>query len=311
MFGSGTVEIVFGSEIKEGGDGDKFVIYEPELLGKYVIIKSGGYELYLDIQQFIPCVLMSQMSISAPEEALKAQAVVIRTYILKYMEDNAPESATLADKLEFYADDIGLTYYGFGELQKIWGKDFYENYNMLNGIVADTGTQVITYNGELVVPFFHTASAGQTRDGEEVFGSEKYAYLSPVSSRDGSDNGDYESKMTYTVSEILERLDISEDDEREESDDFISVTKTCSSGYVLEVAVYGYTFSGSDIRDALNLKSDCFSFETDEGNVIVTTKGAGHGFGLSIQGAVNMAEDGGSYEEILNYYYQNIELKNE
>lgn len=284
--------------------------YEIEKSGQNIIVDGNGYTQTLDIEEFIPCVLMSQMSADSPKEALKAQAVVIRTYIYNYIKDNTSDNATFLDVNDIAADDIGLEYVRYGELEKMWGKSFYKNYNKLNEVIGETASLVIKYNDKLIVPFFHFASAGKTRDGQEVFGGSEYPYLASVNSKNDFAAENYLAVSFYTEEEFMSVLGLSEySDDTGSLFSTIEITNTCSAGYALKVSIGGEEYSGEDIQKLFNLNSSCFAFEITDNGINIVTKGIGHGLGLSIQGAINMATEGSSYEEILNYYYKDIEIE--
>ena len=80
------------------------------------------------------------------------------------------------------------------------------------------------------------------------------------------------------------------------------------AGYVLSVQIGDKTYTGDEFRSQYNLDSSCFSISVGDGRVRVVTKGIGHGFGLSQYTAAKMAEEGKSYEEILNFFYPGTKL---
>jgi stage II sporulation protein D len=77
---------------------------------------------------------------------------------------------------------------------------------------------------------------------------------------------------------------------------------------VESIIVSGKSFTGVEFRKLLNLRSTDFEIEEDNNKFLITTRGYGHGVGMSQYGANEMAKNGYSYDEIINYYYQNIEL---
>jgi len=68
-------------------------------------------------------------------------------------------------------------------------------------------------------------------------------------------------------------------------------------------------FTGREIRERLNLRSTDFTWERIGDDIIITTKGFGHGIGMSQYGANGMAKEGKTYEEIIQYYYQGVEIQ--
>ena len=81
------------------------------------------------------------------------------------------------------------------------------------------------------------------------------------------------------------------------------------SGYVASLPVCGQSITGPALRKALGLRSACFTVQYQEGSFLLTTKGYGHGVGLSQWGAKALAEQGQSAEEILAHYFPGTELR--
>ena len=89
----------------------------------------------------------------------------------------------------------------------------------------------------------------------------------------------------------------------------MTIASHTESGYVKKVVVNGKEYSGREVREKLGLASSCFEMKREEGGYRFTTKGNGHGVGMSQYGAQAMAKENKNYKEILNHYYQNIEIK--
>ena len=82
------------------------------------------------------------------------------------------------------------------------------------------------------------------------------------------------------------------------------------SGRVATLSVDNKNYSGRQVREILGLSSSCFTIEYVNNNYVFTTKGSGHGVGMSQYGAQGMALEGSGYKEILNHYYTGIEIVN-
>src|SRR5690625_5933357 len=87
----------------------------------------------------------------------------------------------------------------------------------------------------------------------------------------------------------------------------IEATRT-KSERISELKLADHTFSGRDIREKLELQSSDFTIEQKDNHLIFTTKGFGHGIGMSQYGANGMAKEGKEYDDIVNYYYKDIEV---
>ena len=78
--------------------------------------------------------------------------------------------------------------------------------------------------------------------------------------------------------------------------------------YAASLPVCGQTVSGTALRRALGLRSACFTIRYQDGSFLITTKGYGHGVGLSQWGAKSLAEQGWSCEAILAHYFPGTQL---
>ena len=105
--------------------------------------------------------------------------------------------------------------------------------------------------------------------------------------------------MTCTKAELAASLGMSAISE-------IEAPVRYDSGYVKSVRIDGQAFSGRDIREALQLKSSCFSISVQGDQVTFTVEGSGHGVGMSQEGAQGMALEGYDHHEILTHYYTGI-----
>lgn len=223
-----------------------------------------------------------------PLEAAKAQMVIVRTNLEKFQEDNP---GTL------FSEEY-LT------LQEMSEKGILEE--MLQA-VEETQGQVLTFDGALVQAPYHAVSSGSTRSGEEAGLGEQYSWLTAVDSRQ-----DVESEWYLSV-ELAEpetvRVCISgaypEALTEEELMGQIEILSRDGSGYVTKVRAGNQEMTGEKFRSILNLASSCFYLEENGGKIRITTKGLGHGLGLSLYGAGCMAEAGADYQEILQYYFEN------
>ncbi len=277
-------------------------IPEQPVSGRTIIIKTDLKTYKMDMEEFIPCVLANQLNINSPDEAIKAQAVIIRTYILYYMETN-----TTID-----ASKLNLSYTLYDDLKEIVGEDFSNYYTKLKNIVASTNGEIIKHNGSLIIPYFHAISAGKTRTGEEALGSGDYPYLISKDCTEDTSSQDYLT-ITYLEKanfvEILrkqrEKLQINDENPLENT----QVLSRCSAGYVSSIQIGDCTFTGDEIQMYFSLKSPFFEFENFEDQIRIICKGNGHGLGLSIFGATKMAEKGSTYKEILSYYYTDVTIE--
>ena len=279
-------------------------VYSAKSSGKSVIIDGvGGAGTYeLDVEEYIVCAVAAQMSPEEEEELLKAFAIIIRTHISRLM----------GDKTTINASEINLPYVSYNDMQNSWKKNFTAYYNKLNKSVSDTYMQVVMCNGELIVPYFHSLSSGATRNGNEVAAIGDVPYLKSVTSKDDIVNEKYLSMKTFEYSEFAQMLKKYRESiiiSPENPLEVVSIVERDSAGYVKNIQVGSTLLTGDEFMECFSLASPNFVVEEYDGKVRVTTKGNGHGLGLSINGAKHMAYGGKSYKEILMYYYTDIEVE--
>lgn len=270
-------------------------------LYKIYEVKDSGYTIELedgciDMERFIPMVLMTRMDISSEEEALKVQAVIIRTYIAGKLEEKKTASISVSD--------LNLNYISYDKMKKIWDEDFTRNYNFLNKIISNTSMQVITYDDKLITPYYHEASYGKTRQSDKD-------YLKSVKSENDIMAKNFLKIQYYSIDEVAKKL-------REKNQEYeIDKEKGASNfefiynegtEYVEAVKIGEVRITGSEFVEIFDLTSHAFTVEDYEDQLRIITKGMGHGYGVSMCGASLMAEDGNSYETIINHYYSGVSI---
>lgn len=264
-------------------------------------LQHSGYTVELqdgsdiDMEEFIPCVIMAQLDNDTADEAAKAQIVINRTKIVKKMGDNRKISVK----------DLKLPYITYEQLEETYGDKFEEIYNRMIRLENETNQNIITYKGKPIDAYYHSVSSGITRDG----GKE---YLKSVESSDDVSADNYLSILYYTPDEFetaLKNIDGNISINKESPMDGIVVTPEDGTGYVAEVSVNDIKVSGNDFYKSMKLSSPCFSIEKFNEAIRIVVKGIGNGKGLSIYGANKMAESGKLYKEILAYYYSGVEFE--
>ena len=259
---------------------------------------------------YLAGVLAREMPAEFGEEAMKAQAVLIRTQI--YRELSGSE-----DKI------LRMEYMTAEEMKKQWGQEkAAEYYDRYIRAVEQTDDTVLMYGDGYAWTPFHQSSCGMTRSASEVMGTEEYPYIAVRECPEDKEADNEIQTFTFTFQEIQaacrDFLVAAEDGEQAEKGyDFadFEITAYDSAGYVSQLRI-GDTFcTGDQFRDALGLLSGAFSFsemqkdgEAGEGMKITTT-GNGHGLGMSLWTAEKMDEDGMGYEEILSFFFEGTELK--
>ncbi len=258
-------------------------------------------------EEYIKGVVAAEMPALFDIEALKAQAVCARTYALRAIEAMGQTTDVLPNP-----SDIGQAYKTKEELKEQWGENFDEYYNNIETAVNETYGEIMVYNDEPILAVFHSTSAGYTENSENIWES-ALPYLKSVESSGDIYAPQYETSTELSYDKIKELFISKYPNISFSSDSLISqikINSVSNAGYITSVTVGGVTMSGLDIRGVLGLRSASFTMTDTGSSIIFTTKGYGHGAGMSQYGAEAMAEEGYTYKEILNHYYTDIDFKN-
>ena len=239
----------------------------------------------IPLENYVMGVLSGEMPTTFPMEALKAQAVAARTYVLRKIEYAKNQEYDVVDTV------ANQVYYSNDELKERWKKEYNEKINLIQKAVLETKGEYLTYQGQIVNAFFFSTSTGYTENCEEVF-QENLPYLRSVKSDWEKDISPvFEDSKTFTIQEFYEKLNLDSN-----SNFSIQVTKTTSTGRVKEIQINGKLFLASDVTKALGLRSSFFEITKNDNQIIIHTKGFGHGVGMSQYGAYGMAKNGSNYQ---------------
>ena len=257
------------------------------------IYRSNGTIESIELEEYIIGVVAAEMPVSFNIEALKAQSVAARTYALKSIQEG-----------KVLTDDVKTqSYKDVSQLKVMWGNSFDTYYNKVKKAVESTKGQVITYNGEYISALYHSTSNGYTEDSSEVFGY-SYPYLTSVN-----------SSWDLNASSFLRQVDFSFDNLQKilgidfNKDTLVEVISRTSSGRVSSLRINENYYTGVEFRNLLGLRSADFDINLDNDKVIITTRGYGHGVGMSQYGANGMGNNGYTYVEILKHYYPGTTIK--
>jgi stage II sporulation protein D len=263
---------------------------------KEIKIKDKNNEIQtLDIEDYLVGVLAAEMPASFEEEALKAQAVAARSYAIYKI--NHSENTTY----DILTDVTNQSYISKEEMQEKWQNDYEKYLGKITNAVNKTKNEVMYYDNEVIEAFYFSMSNGKTEEAATVF-SEDLPYLKSVdSSWENEELKNFLVTTEFSKKEFLEKIN------QENSNEIIitNITKTASSR-ISSLVINNVTYTGTELRKLLNLRSTDFTIEEQENKVLITTKGYGHGVGMSQYGANIMAKEGYNYQEILNYYYNDI-----
>ena len=260
-----------------------------------VTIQVSGSDVPIDLEEYVIGVVAAEMPVGFNLEALKAQAIAARTYVLKSTNyGQTPIEPTVARQV-FYDEDTR---------KENWD-DSYEDYETkVREAVESTRGEVIEYNGELITAMFHSMSNGMTESSANYSGTD-LPYLQSVASTDFQYADNYETTTTFTIDEWNSKLNIQSTIEDISQ---IRLQKN-NTGRVETVTMKGHEWTGRDFRTLLGLRSTDFQVKTQDGQVVITTEGYGHGVGMSQYGADAMADNGSTAHEIIEHYYKNTSIE--
>ncbi|MBR6688868.1 MAG: stage II sporulation protein D [Clostridia bacterium] len=262
--------------------------------GIYINLNNNGVISKIDIEEYIIGVVAAEMPASFHTEALKAQAILARTYAIK----KAKAGVTLLNST------YHQVYNTVDQMKKKWGTSFNAYYNKVKNAVESTEGKVLTYNGGYIEAVYYAISNGSSELPKYVWNS-TYPYLQAVSSKWDQDLsvGKYTVKLSYE--KVSKKLGIDVNKETE----FNVLSKT-EGNRIAEIKVGDMTFEGNKFRSKLGLRSTDFEITKTDVGLTITTHGYGHGIGMSQYGANGAAKAGYTYKQILNHYYPGTTLGN-
>ena len=246
----------------------------------------------LSLDDYLIGVVGKEVPASFNIEALKAQAIVSRTFAMSKMVNN---TVITSSKEQAYATN--------NELKEKWQNDYDKYITKIKEAVNSTKDLVITYNNEIIKSYYFSMSNGYTTSSMSVF-NEELPYIDVVDSSFDCENKNFESTKEFTYENFFELLDLPVD-----KNIVINNIERDETNRVINIVINNKEYKGTDFRKRLSLRSTDFNITIDNNKIIITTKGYGHGVGMSQYGANTLANKGYNYKDIINYYYKDIEIK--
>jgi stage II sporulation protein D len=257
----------------------------------------------LSLEDYVVGVVASEMPAEFEMEALKAQALAARTYIVTHLTDTPDESvpmgADVTDTIDYQV------YKNLTDLQELWGNDYERKIERILKAVSDTQGKVISFNGQPIEASFFSTSNGYTENSEEYW-TNKIPYLKSVESPWDKNSPVFKEQKVISVEEFEQNLGVKIGD----NESVGTITSRTTGKRIGSIEIGGKDFSGREIRDTLGLASSDFTWYRKNDHIVITTKGNGHGVGMSQYGANGMAAEGKSYEEIVSHFYQGVKIMN-
>ena len=256
-------------------------------VSEIIVYRSNGSVINLNMTDYLIGVVSSEMPASFNLEALKAQSVLARTYALKAKQTGKKLTDTVSTQ----------SYIDIDQMKNKWGNSFNTYYNKIKNAVENTNGEYLSYNGNYIEALYHSTNNGKTESSLDVFGN-YYPYLISVSSEYDKNASSYLRTINMPLDAISNKLGLSLN-----NDSVISILSYTDGGNIKEININGNNFSGKKVRELLGLRSADFDISISDNNANITTRGYGHGVGMSQYGANGMANAGYSYKDILSHYY--------
>ncbi|MBQ8647555.1 MAG: SpoIID/LytB domain-containing protein [Oscillospiraceae bacterium] len=271
----------------------------------FLVLDTGtGEVLTVPVRDYVLGSVASEMPVTWPDEALKAQAVASHSYAL-YQKQHADRetlsgaflSADPARREGFMTDEV---------LRSYWGEAYAENIARLGALVDEVLDQVLYYGDEPAAACYHAISSGRTEASQNVW-TQSLPYLQGVDSAADRTAADCAVSFTLTRTQMEDLLTVAFPDWTLPADpaEWFGAVQYTDAGYVYTQQVAGNPVRGTVLRRVLSLRSACFTiaWQAEEQQFVLSTLGYGHGVGLSQYGASAMALAGSSWADILAHYF--------
>lgn len=237
--------------------------------------------------------LAASIDPSSHMEAIKAQAVMVRTYMERRARGIVEEGT-----LDYMTEEA---------MAALWPSTYEEIYAIYHEAAYATQGECLYYKDELIEPVYHKESAGMTRDAIACYG-EDIPYLKSVPSTADTVNNQkviFKTELVALLQAAYPEIIV----DAHYIEHQIQMIARDTSGYIQLVQVGNMQFEGEVFRQLLGLDSAAFSYTSEGDTLVFETKGIGHGVGLSQHGADKMGAEEARYDDILRYYYTGIEIK--
>lgn len=267
--------------------------------------KTGEVE-QVKLDEYLCNVVSAEMPATFEQDALKAQAIVARTYTIYKILNKKHDNADICDDSTccqaWISKDDRLAKWEENQRESNWQK--------ICSAVNETSGKIITYENKPIDAFFHSNSGGITEVPVNVWGGTGYPYLQSVETSGENTYTQYASEVTLSQEELINKLkekysDISIDFTNSED---IKILEYTESTRVKTVKFGNHEISGVEARTLFGLKSTNFEISRDGNNIKFSVKGYGHGVGMSQTGADSMAKNGSRAEEIIKHFYTGVEI---
>ena len=249
-----------------------------------------------DMEEYLVGVVLAEMPAYFEQEALKAQAVVARTYALKSFVTGGKHGNGSVCR------EPGCCQAWISERSFLEQGGTLPDLEKVRSAVKDTSGCVLTYDGALIEATYFSCSGGSTEDAAAVWGTD-FPYLRSVESPGEEDATHYTDTYTFDWEVFCALLDVSP------RGSGLGPVQYTAGGGVDTMEICGKTFRGTELRQLLGLRSTAMTVSRKDNTVQITTRGFGHRVGMSQYGADAMAVAGSDWRQILAHYYPGTEVR--
>jgi stage II sporulation protein D len=283
--------------------------YEAQSTFRVYLAESGEVIEIGAVDYLIGC-LFAQIPPGYHTEALKAQAAAAHTYALRLALNNRNSRSPMYEDADFSNSSVTCQpFFTEEQARDYYGIEYDIYFARIRQAAEHGATRVILYDNEPIYAVYHSVSAGATNTARYIWGLD-FPYLLRVPSDWDREFINFVSTNEISTSHMRSAL-LAFDPEIIMPLDYTRWFSDYSAdgvGYVAAVSARNLTLSGGDLWRVLNLRSAAFEITYNGTAFVATTWGHGHGVGLSQFGADYMARRGHAYDDILNYYYTDIEI---
>ena len=269
---------------------------------------DGSAVQTLTAAEYLRSVVRGEMPATFEEEALKAQATAERTYL--YYRMAVGPKATHPDADVCTDSNCCTAWLSEEDARTKWGDKFDQYETKIDRAVADTDGQVVLYDGAPIMAVFHSSSAGSTAASGDVWAAE-LPYLVSVKSPETEEGiPNYHSVNTFTAQEFRTIFCKAHADAQLSGDcgGWVKDILLTDTGRVASATVGGVSVTGKELRTLFGLRSTTFTVEAAGDAVTFRVTGYGHGVGMSQYGANELAKEGKTWQEILQWYYTGVTI---
>ena len=268
----------------------------PAAIKVYDAARDAVFET--ETEEYIVGVVAAEMPSDFGTEALKAQAVAARSYMLYKMIHSPSSHRGGASVCTDHT--CCKAYISYDDAVLRWSKEAADKvFATFRAAVEPVRGVILTYGGNVACALFHASSPGMTESAVNVWGGD-LSYLRAV----GTPETDEPETVFFKEAEFFGLLQAAGYAAAEGE---VSVALN-DTGRVGHVSVGDIKVPGTDMRNIFGLRSTCFTLDRTDGGYMFTVRGYGHGVGMSQRGAAEMAARGLSYDQILLHYYEGVTL---